>query len=83
MFARGSARGFELFEQRLRNHDAGHFVMQAQGLLVTAQWPQTNQDGNRRFTSQAIQKLFPVIGIKYRLGHGEVRARFNLQVKPA
>src|SRR6266851_5501915 len=54
MIARGGSRGFELLQQRLRNYDAGHLVMEAQGLFITAQRPQTYQDGNRRFSAHAF-----------------------------
>src|SRR6266852_7071332 len=37
--ARGGSGGFHGFQKRIRNHDAGYFVVQAQRLLVTVERP--------------------------------------------
>src|SRR5439155_14569486 len=75
--ARGGSSGFHGFQQSLGNDDPRHFVVQAQGLLVTVQRPDADAHGNVRLAAEFLQESMPVFGIEERLGHREMRAGFD------
>src|SRR6267378_4230842 len=79
--ARGGPCGLHRFEQRLRDDDAGHFVVQAQRLLVAVERPDADQHRDRRLAAEFFQKSVPVLGVEERLGHRVMRAGFDLGVE--
>src|SRR6267378_1304923 len=79
--ARGGARAFHRFQQRLRDHDAGNFVVQAQRLLIAIERPDAYQHRDCRLPAESFQESVPMFGVEEWLGHGEMRARFDLGVE--
>src|SRR5258708_508991 len=81
MVARSGARRFQRLENRLGNHDSWNFIAQPQCLLVAIQRPDSDEHRNRRLAAELLQEGVPVLRIKERLGHGEMRASFDFRVK--
>src|SRR5882762_4220737 len=79
--ARGGPCGLHRFEQKLRDDDAGDFVVQAQRLLVAVERPDADQYGDRRLAAEFFQESVPVFGVEERLSHCEMRAGFDLGVE--
>ena len=80
-FARGGSGRFHRLQNRLRDDDAGNFVVQAQRLLVTIQRPDADEHGDGWLAAEFFHEGVPVLGIEKRLGHGEVRAGFDFGVE--
>ena len=49
------------FQQGLRDDDAGHLVVEAQGLLVAVERPNADQYGNGRLAAEFFQERVPVL----------------------
>src|SRR6202158_1112065 len=79
--ARGGSGGVHRLQQRLWDDDAGHFVVQAQRLLVAVERPDADQHWDCRLAAKFFQESVPMFGVEERLGHRVMGAGSDLGVE--